>query len=85
MTTITFDTLNMARRLRDEAHFTPEQAEGTARVLAESMSEVSGLATAEDIRRLEAKIEQAELRITVRLGGMIVVAVGVVAVLVKLL
>lgn len=92
MTTITFDTLNMARRLRDEARFTPEQAEGTARVLAESLSEVSGLATTEDIRRLEsrmdrleAKIDQVELRMTVRLGAMMVVAVGAVAALVRLL
>lgn len=96
MTTITFDTLNMARRLRDEAHFTSEQAEGAARVLAESLSEVSGLATTGDIRRLEAKIDQVELRLeakidqvelrmTVCLGAMMVVAVGAVAALVRLL
>ncbi|OHC75947.1 MAG: hypothetical protein A3G18_01665 [Rhodospirillales bacterium RIFCSPLOWO2_12_FULL_58_28] len=92
MTAITFDTLEMARRLREEAHFTAEQAEGTARVLAESLSEVSGLATAGDIHRLEAKIDrleakidQVELRMTARLGAMMVVAVGAVAAMVKLL
>jgi hypothetical protein len=30
MTAVLFDTLELARALRDKAHFTPEQAEGAA-------------------------------------------------------
>jgi len=39
MTTATFDTLRLSQKLRDRAKYTPEQAEGTAEVLAETFTE----------------------------------------------
>lgn len=86
---MSIDTLGVVRRL--EAAGTPrDQAEALAEVLrdAESRS-LAELATKADLalleQRLEAKIEQLEQRMTIKLGGMMVVAVGAVAALVRLL
>ena len=75
----TFDTLALARALRDKANFTPEQAEGTAEALASALSE--SLATRADLRemeaRLETKIETAANRnliAIIAVGGLIVAA-----------
>lgn len=46
-----FDTLKLARRL-EASGFTPQQAAGAAEAMAESMAEISGLATKEDISDL---------------------------------
>ena len=47
------------------------------------------LATKQDLKELEARLrhdmKELELRLTIRLGSMMVVAIGVVAALVKLL
>lgn len=76
MTAVPFDTLELARRLRDEAHFTPEQAEGAARAIAEAMRDQ--VATKADLVDLEH-------RLTIKLGAMQAVLVALVAALVKLL
>ena len=47
MNAIPFDTLKLARALRDKAHFTTEQAEGAADALAEAIQ--SDLATKTDL------------------------------------
>lgn len=123
MTAVAFDTLKLARALRDRGRLTPEQAEGVADSLSEAFRDE--MATKSDIQRLEGKIERQEentkaqierleqkidraeermtaqfksleertsarfmsleQRMTIKLGGMMVVAVGTVAVLVKLL
>ncbi len=57
MTAITFDTLKLARKL-EAAGFQPKQAADTAEALAESMAEISGLATKEDIYGLRKDIQQ---------------------------
>ncbi len=52
MTAITFDTLKLAQRLRDEAKFPPEQAEKAASVLADTFNDWQGqqqLATKADL------------------------------------
>lgn len=76
MTAVPFDTLELARRLRDEAHFTPEQAEGAAPAIAEAMR--VQVATKADLVDLEH-------RLTIKLGAMQAVLVALVAALVKLL
>ena len=48
MSAIAFDTLKLARRLRDTAHMPSEQAEGIADALAEAMSGAE-LATKADV------------------------------------
>ena len=78
MTTTTFDTLVYAKRLR-EAGVPEPQAEAQAAALADALRQSAGeLATKADLRELE-------LRLTIKLGAMLVVAIGAVATLVKLL
>jgi ribosomal protein L29 len=63
MTTIAFDTLKLARKL-EAAGFPQKQAADTTAALAESLGEVSGLATKADLAELrtELKADMAELR-----------------------
>lgn len=44
----------------------------------------SDIATKDDISRLEAALQALELRLTLRLGGMIVAGVAIIAVLTRL-
>jgi len=82
----TFDTLAYAKKLK-AAGFTEQQAE----IQAEALSEIieDRLATKQDIEELKRDIKELELRLkhdlTLRLGGMIVAGIAVVAALVKLL
>ncbi len=71
MVTTTFDTLAFAKKLK-AAGFTDEQAETLAHAQAELIDE--RLATKADLERLE-------LRLTIRLGGMLALAVAFLAAL----
>ncbi len=75
MVAIPFDTLKLARSLRDKAKFDPEQAEGVADALAEAFQEE--VATKTDLRELE-------LRLTIKIGSMLVIAIGILTALLKL-
>ncbi len=72
MASATFDTLALARALRD-----------IASALSGTLATTSDLDALE--QRLSARMESLEQRMTIRLGGMMVVAVGAMAALVKLL
>lgn len=76
MPSITFDTHKFIRRLR-EAGISEEQAEAIAEAFREVNLEAE-IAIKTDLRELE-------YRLIIKLGTMIVVAIGVVATLVKLL
>jgi len=78
MTTVTFDTLELVDKLKT-AGFAQEQAEAVVRVIAEAQSR---LATKED---LDNGLRDLEQRLTIKLGAMLALSIGVVAVLVKLL
>ena len=67
MSAVAFDTLKLARTLRDTAHMSQEQAEGISNALAEAMSGAE-LATKSDIRELAAatKADFAEARATTK-------------------
>lgn len=55
MSAITFDTLKLAQRLRDEVKFSPEQAEKAASVLSDTFADWQGkqeLATKADLSAL---------------------------------
>src|SRR5215472_19227093 len=65
-----FDTLKLARRLREQAGFAPEHAEAAAEALAEALGGAE-LATKADLRDLEQ-------RMTIKFGGMLIVAVGII-------
>jgi hypothetical protein len=53
-----FDTLRRSRTLRDNGHFTPEQAEALAEALGEAAH--NDLATKTDLAKLEAKIAEVK-------------------------
>ena len=76
MPTISFDTHKFIRRLR-EAVISEEQAEAIAEAFRDANLEAE-IATKTDLRELE-------YRLIIKLGAMIIVAIGVVATLVKLL
>ena len=89
MATIAFDTLKYSKRLKD-AGVPYKQAEAEAEALAEVLEvNLKDLATKEDLKALEDrlgdKITMLEQRMTIKLGTLMVFAVGAVAALVKLL
>lgn len=69
MTGVAFDTLKLARRLREQAWFTPEHAEAASEALAEAIGGAEP-ATKADLRELEQ-------RLTIKFGSMLIVAVGI--------
>ena len=82
METVAFDTLAYAKRLKD-AGFINQQAEVPALAFSEIIEE--RLATKQDIASLLRDIKELEMRLTLRLGGMVAASIAVVAALVKLL
>lgn len=85
MAALTFDTLKFARRLKD-AGMDPRLAEEQAEAVAEALQiNREDLATKVDIADLRKEMQLLEQRLTIKLGTMLVVAVGIVATLVKIL
>lgn len=76
---IPFDTYENVKKLK-AAGFTEEQAETQTKIIAELVEEQ--LVTRQ---YLDGRLKELEYRLVIRLGGMIVVAIGVVATLVKIL
>ncbi len=89
MTTITFDTLKFANRLKS-AGVASAHAEAEAEALAE-IFDIAGrdLVTKDyldiGLTQLEQRLTQLEYRMTIKLGALMAGAVGIVAALVKLL
>ncbi|PZN81570.1 MAG: DUF1640 domain-containing protein [Candidatus Methylumidiphilus alinenensis] len=82
MSVIAFDTLKYAKRLKDSG-VPDKQAEAEAEALAEVLEvNLKDLATKEDLRRDLRELEQ---RMIIKLGGMMMAAIAIVATLVKLL
>ena len=63
MTTLSFDTLKLARRL-ETAGFSTKQAGDTAEALAESLRKTSDLATKQDLELLRSDL--AEVKVDLR-------------------
>jgi hypothetical protein len=93
MAAITFDTLKYANRLK-AAGAEPKIAEAEAEALAEVFElNLNEVATRDDLKhmeerlneRLEARLLQLEQRMVIKLGGLMIVAIGAVATLVKIL
>lgn len=61
MSIVPFDTLALARKLRDDAKMTSEQAEGIARALAEAMSGAD-VATRSDLAALATRTELKDVQ-----------------------
>ena len=83
MNSITFDTHKFIQRLQS-AGFRTEQAEAVADAFRDAQGE-GEFATKRDIERLESGLIALEHRMTIELGGLMVVAVGAVATLTKLI
>ena len=79
MSTISFDTHTFVKRLT-QAGMPEAQAEALADSQAKLIDEK--LATKHDLKELETRLTH---QLTIRLGSMLVVGIGVVATLVKLL
>ena len=89
MTTITFDTLAYAKRLRDAGVPEP-QAEAQAAALADALRQNAGeLATKADLKelelRLDAGLEAMKTDLLKWVIGLFIAQVGLFAALVKLL
>jgi hypothetical protein len=88
MTTITFDTLKYATRLK-EGGVPAAQAEAEATALAEVLDvNIRELVTRQDLadmeKRLESRFESLELHLTIKLGAFLVVASGIVIAIMRL-
>ena len=79
MAAVPFDTLKLARSLQDGG-FTAEQAQTMSAAVAEAMAGAE-LATKQD---MHAALRDLEQRLTIRLGGMLVAAVGVIVAAMRL-
>jgi hypothetical protein len=66
--------LKLARRLREQAGFTPEHAEAAAEALAEALGGAD-LVTKTD---MPTGLRDLEQRLTIKFGSMLMVAVGVI-------
>jgi hypothetical protein len=80
-----FDTLAYSKRLRDKG-IPQEQAEAHAEAIREFV--MADLATKADLQALsahfDAKLDNLSLRLTVRLGTIVVVGLGALATILKL-
>ena len=86
MSTITFDTFKFVDRL-EKAGATRALAAAMVDAQQEAFAQAmdTTLATKSDIVRLENRIEAMELRLTIKLGTFVAIAVASTAALVKLL
>lgn len=95
MSTITFDTLEFVKRLRS-AGFTESQAEAMAVAQRESLAQAmdNSVATKADVlavkndldalrTQVDSRFEALEMRLTIKLGAFLAVAVGVLVTLLK--
>jgi hypothetical protein len=81
MSTLTFDTLKFANRLK-AAGVPDKQAEAEAEILGEALEvNLKNLVTEDMLRRELLLLEQ---RITIKLGGIIAIAVGILIAVIRL-
>ncbi|TAK62196.1 MAG: hypothetical protein EPO18_11430 [Methylobacter sp.] len=76
MAAITFDILKYANRLKAagaESRIAEAEAEALAEVFKLNLIEV---ATREDLKHMEERLLQLEQRMIIKLGGLMVVAIG---------
>ena len=83
MSTITFDTHQLVKELESKG-FSPAQAEGINDALKNAMT-VAEVATSRDIRDLEQKMKGVEVRLTMKIGTLIVASMAFLTALQKLM
>jgi len=82
MAAVAFDTLKFTQTL-EQAGVERNQATAIATAVRDA-HETADIATKNDIRTLEASIREAELRIVIKLGGLMIVGFGALATILKL-
>jgi len=83
MSVVTFNTYEFIKSL-EKSGLNEKQAEAITTGMLR-IHDASDLATKADLRELTAQMREMELRITIKLGSMIIAAVGVLAVIIKFL
>ena len=87
VTAAPFDTLKLSRQLREQAHFSQEQAEGLAETLAEAFHEQ--IATKTDVQNavkdLQTELKLLEQRLTIKMGTIVAAGIGILLALEKLI
>lgn len=85
MTTVTFDTQELVIELEGSG-FTRQQSETVVSVLKKSQSQLSTKRDIDELKKdIDSQLIQMEQRLVIKQGGLIAFAIGIVAVLVKLL
>ena len=79
MTATTFDTLAFSKRLK-EAGFSDKQAEAQTEATSQILCEV--LSHVEDSAATKRDLKDLELTLTIRMGGMIIAAIGLAPIVV---
>ncbi len=82
MSTLTFDTLKFAKQLK-EAGLPEKQAEAISEAFKDAQAEID-VATKQDIELLRRDMKELEQSMTIKLGSIMAISIGIVAVLVKL-
>lgn len=86
MSTITFDTHQLVKELQSKG-FSPDQAEGINDALKNAMT-VAEVATTRDLKELEVtlkhEMKEMELRLTMKIGTLMVAALGFMVAVQKL-
>lgn len=83
MATVTFDTHKFIKTL--EAAGLPEAQAEAISIAVRDAHETAEVATKADIRDLDFALRELELRMTIKLGSIVVIAIGVVAAIIKLI
>jgi cytochrome P450 len=85
MSAIWFDSHQIVKRLLS-AGFTPSQAETMVEAARDATVQLTTRRDLDDLRKeLKSDMAAMELRLVIKLGGMTVLAVGVLAAIIKLL
>jgi hypothetical protein len=85
MATVTFDTDELIQKLI-AVNLPPEQARTIVRVMVEAQTQLATKADLEHVEQaLRHEMREIESRMTIKLGAMMAMAIGITAALVKIL
>jgi len=83
MASVTFNTYEFIKKLEDAGLNEKQAAAITTGILR--IHDSADLATKADLRELELRLRELELRMTIKLGSMMIIAVGVLTAVIKFL
>jgi len=83
MAAVTFNTYELIKNLEKTGLSEKQAAAITTGIL--QIHDSADLATKADLRELELRLRELELRMTIKLGSMMIIAVGVLTAVIKFL